>query len=178
MEAHMRLFLLLLVACGPAELKLSEDPVETGGDTGTYIEPEPEPPVEVDFSKWNGHRTIKNGDCAGVFSEEGDELTEDWEYYESAKEVCPECDHFYDIEGSPSYVCDVPMYETFYRALAIGEDGGIEVRYWSSTEWAYVALADNGVLDGLDLTYSYTWPFGQGELEIEGVVNFEELEED
>jgi hypothetical protein len=174
----MRWFLLFLVACGPANLDLTVEPGEPNSDTGadTDTDVEPEPPVEVDFSTWSGHRTIRNGECAGVFSEEGEAFTEEWEYYESSKELCPECDYFYAVEGGPNYVCDVPMYGSFYRALALGEDGDVEVLYWSNEERDYVPLAEDGVLDGLDLTYSYTWPYGASDLEIEGVLNFVALE--
>jgi hypothetical protein len=182
----MRLFLLLFVACAPADLDLGVDLVpgepdtdtdaDADTDTDTDTDVEPEPPVEVDFSVWDGRRTLTRGNCAGVFAEEGEELGEDWEYYDGAKDLCPECDHFYYVTGSPSYICDVPMYTEFYRALSVGDDGEVDVLYWSDGDYDYVPLADNGLLEELELTYSYTWPYGDQDLEFEGVLNFEELD--
>ena len=87
-----------------------EEPGDTipGDDTGIG-DTDTDPVIEVDYSVWEGRRTLYNGDCAGVLAEEGERYEEDWEYYESSMEACPECDHFYGISVTPGYVCDIPQ---------------------------------------------------------------------
>lgn len=132
--------------------------------------------LEVDFSVWEGRRTLYNGDCAGVLAEEGERYDEDWEYYESSKEVCPECDHFYGISVTPGYVCDIPQNSFAYRALDIQDDGSVDLLYWSGSEEAYVVFAERGSFDGTTLYYEYDWDYYDTPLRYEGRVLFEELE--
>jgi hypothetical protein len=181
----MRLFLLLFVGCGPATGTIdlgggdaipSDTDTDTDADTDTDTDTDTdvEPAPEVDFSFWEGSRTLHNGDCAGILSEEGDELDEDWAYYDSSKDLCPECDHFYRIDVWPSWVCDVPINQRPYRALSVADDGEVVVLYWSEQDWDYVPLAENGQINGTELYYSYKWPWYDLELEFEGTVYFEE----
>ena len=101
---------------------------------------------------------------------------EDWEYYESSKEVCPECDHFYGISVTPGYVCDIPQGSFAYRALDIQEDGTVDLLYWSGSEDAYVVFAERGSIEGTTLYYEYDWDYYDTPLRYEGRVLFEELE--
>ena len=154
-----------------------EEPGDTipGDDTG-LTDTDSDTVVELDFSVWEGRRTLFNGDCAGVLAEEGERYDEDWEYYESSKEVCPECDHFYGISVTPGYVCDIPQSSFAYRALDIQEDGTVDLLYWSGSEDAYVVFAERGSIEGTTLYYEYDWDYYDTPLRYEGRVLFEELE--
>ena len=169
---------LVMMGCssggGVIDLEGSGDPIP-GDDTGSET-PDPDPVIEVDYSVWEGRKTLYNGDCAGVIAEEGERFGEDWEYYDSSMEACPECDHFYGISVSPGYVCDIPISSYAYRALDIKEDGTVDVLYWSDSEGAYVVFAEGGAFAQTTLYYEYDWDYYGTPLEYDGRILFDALE--
>lgn len=178
MDVRLWMGVALAVGCSSKAGTIQiEEPGDTipGDDTGQDTDAG-DPMDSVDFSVWEGRRTLYNGDCAGVLAEEGEHYTEEWEYYESSKEVCPECDHFYGIQVTPSYVCDIPQSSFAYRALDIQDDGTVDLLYWSDSEGAYVVFAERGSFEGTTLYYEYDWDYYDTPLRYEGRVLFEELE--
>ena len=190
----MRCLVLMgvVVACGTGSGKIELDGTIPGGDTASTTdsdsgtdsdsddtesdpEPEPEPEPEIDFSIWSGLRVLVRDDCEGVLSEAGQRYDEDWDLYDDAKALCPECDHFYRIAVSPGYVCDTVIYQDVYRGLDVRADGSIEVLYWSAENWDYLPLAEAEV-DETTLTYEYTSRYWGDDLLFEGKIVFEEAD--
>ena len=185
----MRLFLLVLVGCGgkagvielgePGTVE-SEDSGQVTGDTGTPApdpdpdpEPEPEPEPEPDFTYWKGERLIIRDGCKETISEVAERLTRDWEYYDAAKDLCPECEHFYYISLSPTEACDIEFSPESFRSFSLDSNGDAEVLVWSQQDYDYVPLADDGALEGQVLSYEYDFEYDGDDVEVEGTVIFD-----
>ena len=193
----MRLFLLVLVGCGgkagvielgePGTVE-SEDSGQVTGDTGTPVpdpdpdpepdpepepEPDPEPEPEPDFTYWKGERLIMRDGCKETISEVGERLTRDWEYYDAAKDLCPECEHFYYISLSPTEACDVEFAPEGVRSFSLDSNGDAEVLVWSQQDYDYVPLAEDGALEGQALSYEYDFEYDRDDVEVEGTVIFD-----
>jgi len=192
----MRLFLLLLVGCGGTSgvIDLDEPGSDPTGDSGdvtgdadtdadtdtdtdtdadgdTDTDPEPEP--EPDFSFWKGERVISRDGCKEIISETGERLPESWEYYDAAKEVCPECEHFYYIALSPTEACGIEFSPESFRSFSLDSEGGSDVLVWDSQRYDYVPLAEDGQLEGQELTYAYDFDYDRDEVEVDGIVIFD-----
>ena len=111
--------------------------------------------------------------CKETITEFGERLTRNWEYYDAAKDLCPECEHFYYIELSPTEACDISFSPESFRSFSLESNGDAEVLVWSSQDYDYVPLAEDAALEGQKLMYEYGFEYDRDEVWVEGVVTFD-----
>ena len=162
----------MLAAC-PVTVVVG-DPVDTGsadsGDTGGWTDTADsgEPAWVTDFSAYAGHRRFVVDEpwlqCDDEISDVGTEVT-GGDLYGYLADVCPNCNHFYENNPTPTSLCDgYLLIGTAYRGVEFREDGTADAEFILGYNTTYTLSTEDprASWDGENLAFAY-------ELDLSGV---------
>jgi hypothetical protein len=196
MSRSLVLLLPVLAACNSGKIDAPDDggttddtgePAVVADDTGDTGEEEEEEVAEPepDFSVWEGSRRFvydsqwDDYDCDEEIFETGAEITSGADHAQLS-EMCPACDHFYEISLSTDELCGyLPVDQSPYRGLALGDDWAQVFRFGEDRrgDLEMEELDLGASFDGWTVSYAYTAGLGWGgDIEITGSVVFPERE--
>ena len=182
--------LLLALACGQSAIVLedtgsgvSDADADTDSDadtdTDTDTDTGTEPQWVADFSWWEGERNFfydsdwyTCDDTVGESGPEIDKSDRDWSYF---AEVCPSCQHFYEVEPDEDSACDgyVSLGQT-WRGLEIDGDSASVHLIRDNDGLEEYGSDESATFDGQTVDYFYEFEYGYGiTIDITGTATFE-----
>lgn len=183
--------LLLALACGQTAIVLedtsggagdadADTDIDTDADTDADTDTDTEPQWTTDYSWWEGERNFfyENDwySCDDTVGESGPEVPKserDWSYL---ADVCPSCQHFYEVEPDEDSACDgyVGLGQTWRGLEVDGDNVSVHLIRDNGGELDEYGSDDDASFDGENLEYFYEFDYGYGiTIDVTGSATFE-----